>query len=78
MGYKTIVVFDNDHLDLMKTDPEQIAQELYTAILKATRGEQAVKVRGKHYTATVATVVHTCHADENPILKFFDFSAGKL
>jgi hypothetical protein len=73
MGYKTVVVFDNDHLDLMKKNPEEFVKSLLQGILHKSMTTDDVKV---HSSGTnVATVVWGGHVSRTPVLKFEDFSA---
>jgi len=76
MGYKSIIVFDMDHLNLIIENPVQFATNLKNAMLSmSSYKEGTVQVFGDHCTATVASVIHVCHTDETPILKFPDFHA---
>lgn len=72
MGYKAIVVFDLDHLDNIKNNPEGFAQEIVSAILRHSR---MTPTRANLGGATVAEVVHKCHVDAMPLIAFDDLNA---
>lgn len=75
MGYRTVVIFNNDHLDQIKGDPD-FAQKLYAAILKQNCYRGSVGIETKK--ACVGDVVHCSHADQMVSLRIIDFSAHEI
>ena len=79
MGHRTIVIFDNDHLDLIEKDPK-FAEKLHSAILKQNCHGKPVEVigNGKGMIATVADVVHSSHSSRNFSLRVIGFNAHEI
>lgn len=75
MGYKSIVVIDNDHLDIIKSNPELFVENLLRQLSSYKRTGGGVLCRNLNSSANVATVVHSCHINESPTIKFGDFGA---
>lgn len=79
MGYRTVVIFNNDHLDQIKDDPD-FAKKLYDAILKQNCYNTPVEIatRSKRIRASVGDVVHCSHVNRNVSLRIIDFSAHEI
>lgn len=79
MGYRTVVIFNNDHLDQIKNDPD-FAEKLYDAILKQNcyRTPIGINTKSKRISACAGEVVHCSHADQMVSLRIIDFSAHEI
>ena len=75
MGYRTIVIFNNDRLDEIKRDPN-FAEKLYAAILKQNCYRSPVGIETER--ACVGDVVHCSHADTKVSLRVIDFNAYEI
>jgi len=76
MGNRTVVIFENDGIALIKED-KKFAENLYKAILEnnLTNDPQKVIGHGKNYITTVCKVVHNSHKDCPMVLKLIGSSA---
>lgn len=74
MGHKAVVLFDLDHLGLMKAEPAEFVRRLELAILSHRRTGGSVSVGG----ATVANAVWSGHANLSPILVIEEFTARNV
>lgn len=79
MGYRTVVIFDNDNLHLIKDDPN-FPTRLFEAIMKQNCFNSPCEVGGSAngMTAGIATVVHCSHADTKVSLRLIDFNAHTI
>ena len=75
MGLRTVVIFNNDHLDEIKNDPE-FAKKLYDAIMKQNNTQATAVVETDH--ATVATISHCSHSLRNISLRVIGFKAHEI
>lgn len=79
MGYRTVVIFDNDNLNLIKGDPN-FQTRLFEAIMKHSIVNRSCEVGGSAngMTADIAYVVHCSHADTKVSLRLIDFNAHTI
>ena len=78
MGFKTVVVFDNDHIDQMRTNPEDFVQALLSALSKG-QGVREVPIRHLgNYSSTIGNVVWCGHVDVSPTMTITDFGAYNI
>lgn len=78
MGHKTVVVLDNDLIDLILENPVGFATKLHEKVLTFRRTGGNVSVKGDRCIGTVANVVWQGHVDQTPNLKFVDFSIEEV
>lgn len=79
MGYRTVVIFNNDHLDQIKNDPD-FAQKLYDAILKQNcyRKPAEINTKSDRIRTCVGDVVHCSHVSKMVSLRIINFEAHEI